>query len=133
MPFVLDASIAAAWVLQDEDAPAASAALERIAVDEAVVPALFWFEIRNILVVSERSGRITEALTRQFLRSLVLLPISVDSGPDEERVLRLARLHKLSVYDAAYLELAQRRSIRLASLDEELVKAAKAEKTKVVH
>jgi predicted nucleic acid-binding protein len=133
MPFVLDASIAAAWVLQDEDEPAAQAALKRIAGDEALVPALFWFEIRNILVVSERRGRITEALTRQFLRSLVLLPISVDSGPEEERVLRLARLHKLSVYDAAYLELAQRKSIRLASLDEALLRAAKAEKTKVVH
>lgn len=133
MPFVLDASIVAAWVLQDEDETAARAALKRIAVDEAVVPALFWFEIRNILVASERRGRITEVLTRQFLRSLVLLPISVDSSPEEERVLRLARLHKLSVYDAAYLELAQRKSIRLASLDEALVKAAKAEKTKVVH
>ncbi len=133
MPFVLDASIAAAWALQDEDEPAARAALKRIAVDEAVVPALFWYEIRNILVVSERRGRITEAQTRQFLRSLALLPIAVDSGPEEERVLGLARHHKLTSYDAAYLELAQRESIRLASLDDALLRAAKAEKTKVVH
>lgn len=133
MPFVLDASVAAAWVLQDEDEPAARSALKRIAGDEAVVPALFWFEIRNILLVSERRGRITEALTGKFLRSLSSLPISVDSDPEEGRVLGLARRHRLSVYDAAYLELAQRKSIRLASLDAALLKAASAEKTKLVH
>lgn len=91
MPFVLDASIAASWVLQDEDEPAPGAALQRIAGDEAVAPALFWFEIRNILVVCERRGRITEAVTRNFLQSLASLPILVDANPNEDRVLRLAR------------------------------------------
>lgn len=133
MPFVLDASIAASWVLQDEDEPAARAALQRIAGDEAVAPALFWFEIRNILVVSERRGRITEAVTRNFLQSLSSLPILLDASPDEDRVLRLARRHKLSVYDAAYLELAQRRKVPLASLDAALVKAARAEKIEALN
>lgn len=132
MPFVLDASIAAAWVLQDEDEPAAYAALHRIASDEAIVPALFWFEIRNILVVNERRGRLAEAVTSKFLCSLASLPISVDSDPQEDRVLQLSRAHKLSVYDAAYLELAQRKAVPLASLDAALVKAARAEKTKVL-
>jgi len=133
MPFVLDASIAASWVLQDEDESAARAALQRIAGDEAIVPALFWFETRNILVVSERRGRVTEAVTRSFLQSLASLPILVDANPNEDRVLRLARRHKLSVYDAAYLELAQRRKVPLASLDAALVKAAKAERGQVLN
>jgi predicted nucleic acid-binding protein len=132
MPFVLDASIAAAWVLQDEDEPAARTSLKRIAGDEAVVPALFWFEIRNILVVNERRGRLTEAATREFLRSLTSLPVLIDSDPDEDRVLQLARVHRLSVYDAAYLELAQRKAVPLASLDKALVKAAKSEKVRVL-
>jgi predicted nucleic acid-binding protein len=132
MPFVLDASIAAAWVLQDEDEPAARTALQRIAGDAAIVPSLFWFEIRNILVVNERRGRLTEPVTRKFLRSLASLPVSIDSDPEEDRVMRLARLHKLSVYDAAYLELAQRQSVPLASLDAALLKAAKSEKVRVL-
>lgn len=133
MPFVLDASIAASWIPQDEDEPAARAALQRIAGDEAMAPALFWFEIRNILVVSERRGRFTEAMTRNFLKSLASLPILVDAGPDDDRVLRLARRHTLSVHDAAYLELAQRRKVPLASLDAALVKAARAETMEVLN
>lgn len=132
MPFVLDASIAAAWVLQDEDEPAARTALQRIAGDEAIVPTLFWFEIRNILVVNERRGRLTAPVTQKFLRSLASLPLSTDFAPEEDRVLRLARRHKISVYDAAYLELAHRQAVPLASFDAALVKAARAERVGVL-
>ena len=60
MPFVLDASIAACWAFDDEDHPVAALALERVRTDEARVPSLWWFEVRNTLIVSERRGRLTE-------------------------------------------------------------------------
>jgi predicted nucleic acid-binding protein len=126
MPFVLDASVTACWAFQDEDHPLAGLALDRLTTDDAIVPALWWFEVRNILVVNERRGRVSESVTRAFLRHLASLPVRVDSAPDEDEVLRLARAHRLSVYDAAYLELALRQGCPLASLDRELVAAAAA-------
>jgi predicted nucleic acid-binding protein len=126
MPFVLDASVTACWAFQDEDHPLAGLALDRLTTDDAIVPALWWFEVRNILVVNERRGRVSESVTRAFLRHLASLPVRVDSVPNEDEVLRLARAHRLSVYDAAYLELALRQGCPLASLDRELVAAAAA-------
>lgn len=127
MPFVLDASIPACWVLQDEEDPRADTAFARIKRDEAVVPSLWWFEIRNILVVNERRKRITESDTGVFLRDLAALRVRVDWEPDETVVLRLARAHALSVYDASYLELSLREAIPLATLDSQLTAAARAE------
>ena len=63
MPFVLDASVAACWAFDDEDHPVAALALERIRADEARVPSLWWFEVRNTLIVNERRGRLTESDT----------------------------------------------------------------------
>lgn len=127
MPFVVDASIAAAWCFPDEDHSAANAALRRLVDEEGFVPALWWFEIRNILVVGERRGRIDAAGTAQFLADLRGLPIRVDSAPDSETVLALARKHNLTAYDAAYLELARRIGGSLATLDRALLAAAAAE------
>ena len=121
--FVLDASITACWAFDDEDHPDAGL----VRAEEAAVPSLWWFEVRNILIVNERRRRITEADTAAFLVNLSRLRIRVDRVPDEERVLRLARAHRLSVYDAAYLELAQREGLPLATLDAELRKAAAGE------
>ena len=115
MPFVVDASITACWALRDEDHPNADLALARLRTDEATAPALWWFEVRNILVVSERRNRLTETETAAFLRDLARLPITLDRTPGESEVLRLARTHKLTVYDAAYLELAQRSRADLAT------------------
>lgn len=129
MPFVLDASIAACWAFEDEDYPAATLALERIRTDEARVPSLWWFEVRNTLIVNERRGRLAEADTAAFLRGLSRLWVTVDRSPDESAVLTLARKHRLTVYDASYLELAQRETLLLATLDTDLVRAARAEKT----
>ncbi len=124
MAFVLDSSIACAWAFHDEDHPSAELALDRIRREEtALVPSLFWFELRNVLVVRERSGRICEADTAAFLRDIALLGITPDPAPEEAEVLRLARRHKLSVYDAVYLELAMRRRMELATLDKALVVA----------
>ena len=127
MPFVLDASIAACWAFEDEDYPAAALALERIRTDEARVPSLWWFEVRNTLIVNERRGRLAEADTAAFLRGLSRLGVTVDRSPDESAVLTLARKHRLTVYDASYLELAQRETLPLATLDTDLARAARAE------
>lgn len=127
MAFVLDASITACWAFPDEDHPDASLAFHQMGSGEAVVPCLWWFEVRNILVVNERRRRITEPDTARFLLNLSRLRIRVDRVPDEGAVLRLARTHRLSVYDAAYLELAQREGLPLATLDADLQKAAACE------
>jgi predicted nucleic acid-binding protein len=92
-----------------------------------IVPWLWWFEVRNILVVNERRGRISERETAVFLRQLARLRVRVDPAPGEDEVLRLARMHGLSVYDSAYLELAQRERVALATLDQRLRSAALAE------
>ncbi len=127
MPFVLDASVAASWALADEDHVMASLALACIRTDDALVPSLWWFEIRNILIVSERRGRLTEAATVSFLRSLSRLSIVIDRAPEDTTVLALARRHRLTVYDASYLELAMREALPLATVDRDLHAAAEAE------
>jgi predicted nucleic acid-binding protein len=124
MAFVLDASITACWAFQDEDHPDASLAFERVRTEEAVVPSLWWFEVRNILIGNERRRRIAESDTAAFLLNLSRLRIRVDRVPDDGAVLRLARTHRLSVYDAAYLELAQREGLPLSTLDADLQEAA---------
>jgi predicted nucleic acid-binding protein len=95
--------------------------------EEAVVPCLWWFELRNILVVNERRRRIAESDSAAFLLNISRLRIRIDRAPDEGAVLRLARSQRLSVYDAAYLELAQRERVPLATLDEDLKRAATSE------
>jgi predicted nucleic acid-binding protein len=132
MSFVLDASVPACWALQDEEDPRADAAFLRIRTEEAIVPSLWWFEIRNILIVSERRKRITEFDTAVFLRDLAELRIRVDREPEESTILRLARIRHLSVYDASYLELALREGIPLATLDAELSAAARAENSALI-
>jgi predicted nucleic acid-binding protein len=124
MPFVLDASVVACWAFVDENHPIADLALERIRTDEAYVPALWWFEVRNILIVNERRKRLKESDTATFLRKLAALRVTTDRSPDEADVLTLARRHRLSVYDASYLELARRDDVSLATLDKELAAAA---------
>lgn len=126
MPFALDASVTLAWALPEES-QAARQAWTRIASDNAMVPVLWWFELRNGLVVNERRGRITEAETARFLRRLSRFSIVIDNAPDEATVMSLARRHRLTVYDGAYLELAVREAIPLATLDGPLAAAAKAE------
>lgn len=132
MAFVLDASITACWAFDDEDHPDARLAFDRMRAEEAVVPGLWWFEVRNILVVNERRRRITESDTACFLLNLSMLRLRVDLSPREDTVLRLARTHRLSVYDAAYLELAQREGIPMATLDAALAEAAVAEGVRLV-
>jgi predicted nucleic acid-binding protein len=105
----------------------ADEARERFRGDDAVAPALWWFEVRNALVQGERRGRFDRSGTGRFLRDLSRFAVSIDRVPEERSILDLARRHRLSVYDAAYLELAQRRGCPLATLDGALDAAARAE------
>ena len=132
MAFVLDASITACWAFDDEDHPDARAAFHRMRTEEGVGPALWWFEVRNIQIANERRRRIAEPDTAAFLQNLALLRLRVDQSPDENAVLRLARVHRLSVYDAAYLELARREDLPLATLDGDLRGAATDEAVALV-
>jgi predicted nucleic acid-binding protein len=124
VPFVLDASVAACWAFDDEDHPVAALALERIRTDEAIAPSLWWFEIRNTLIVNERRGRLSVAHTTIFLRELSRFGVTIDREPQEAAILAFARQHRLTVYDASYLDLALRERIPLATLDSDLRKAA---------
>jgi predicted nucleic acid-binding protein len=126
MPFVLDASIVHAWAF-DESHPIADAIRERLDADQAVAPGLWWFEVRNGLVVNERRGRLTEEEADRFLRALSQAAIVLDPIPENDGVMMLARRHRLSVYDAAYLELALRERLPLATLDGDLATAARRE------
>jgi predicted nucleic acid-binding protein len=132
MPFVLDASVALVWALPDEDHPLAALALELLHSDEALVPSLWWYEVRNSLIANERRHRLKETDTAIFLRMLSQLPISVDRMPDEAQVLAICRRRKLTIYDSVYLELAQREALPLATLDRELGKAARAERVRQI-
>lgn len=109
---------------KDEHSTLAAAVLDAIQDEGAIVPAQFWFEVRNVLVMSERRGRITPIQTHTFLAELDAQPIEIEPLPPEAALLNLARKHGLTVYDAAYLELAQRKSAPLATLDHALVIAA---------
>jgi predicted nucleic acid-binding protein len=126
MSLVLDSSIVGCWCFPDETSPLADRAWQRVSVGGAVVPALWWFEVRNVLVVNERRGRIDPAGTAEFLADLERLPIGVDREPRCSTALALARAYRLTFYDAAYLELARRLDAPLATLDRRLAAAARA-------
>ena len=132
MPFVIDASIAIAWALDDEEHPTAVRSLDRIRNDEARVPGLWWYEVRNSLVTNERRRRLTEGDTTGFLQALSRLALTFDHDADDVQTLALARRHGLTIYDAVYLELAQRENIPLATLDGKLANAARAEKVPLI-
>jgi len=127
MTIVLDASIAAAWALADEDNEKANVTLDRVRRDGAITPALFFFEIRNLLVVAERRKRTSPEKSDAFLVALRQLPVETDSTPEEGRLLALARKHGLTVYDAAYLELSLRKRLDLVTIDAKLEAASQAE------
>ena len=132
MAIVIDASIAAAWCFEDEQAAAAERVLNDLPRVGGTIPALFWHEIRNVQIVNERRARIEPADSARFLMRLRILRLHHDNGHDEESVMGLARSHSLSAYDAAYLECALRRGDTLATLDRALATAAIAEGVSVI-
>lgn len=124
MAFVLDASVSGAWALADEISPVAEVAAAKLKREIAVVPPLFWYEVRNLLVINERRHRMTEDDSILYLELLSSYPIQVDPVQDERTSFRFARLYRLSFYDAAYLALAHREGIPIATLDKDLRTAA---------
>ncbi len=124
---VVDASVVAAWLFDDENDPLAARAFALLGHADAIVPQLWHIEMRNILLVAHRRGRLTAAVLRSRLAALPDLPLLTDHEPDMTAAFALAEHHGLSFYDALYLELAQRSSAVLASLDRRLCRAATAE------
>jgi predicted nucleic acid-binding protein len=127
--FVLDGSLALSWYFADETDPYADAVALGLVAREAVVPSLWRLEIANALIVGERRKRSTQSQASVFIGRLEVLPIVIDEETDARawgETIRLARAHTLSAYDAAYLELAMRRGLPLASLDGQLKAAAAA-------
>ena len=124
---VLDASITADWLLDDEFEPRAADALTRLRRDGAIVPPLWHYEVRNALLVAERRGRVSQNGTTKRLDSLKALPIRTDGDTNLQAAFNLAREHGLSFYDALYLELAKRLGTTLATLDRKLAGAALTE------
>jgi predicted nucleic acid-binding protein len=124
---VIDASMLVAWFLDEKSDPRVEAAFDAVTRVGTLAPSLFYYEIRNALLMSERRNRITEGMSAAFLRDLGLLPIRLEPAGDDASLMALARKRKLTVYDAAYLELAKREGLPLATLDRALEKAAVAE------
>lgn len=129
MSLVIDASLTVTWYFDDKTTPATEAILDRVSETGAIVPTLWRLEVANAFQSAIRRQRITAAYRDQSLIALTQLPISID--PDTNAyawttTLRLAERFALTIYDSAYLELAQRRSLALATLDAELREAATA-------
>ena len=126
--FVLDCSIAMTWCFEDEATSATDALLERVRDEGAIVPMLWQLEIGNVLLQAERRGRVAGADLSARLELLTALPIATDDQTSSRalrEVLALARAETLTTYDAAYLELAMRYGLSLATKDASLQKAAK--------
>jgi predicted nucleic acid-binding protein len=129
-PFVVDASITLSWCFEDESSPAADDVLARLESGRAVAPSVWTLEVSNALRSAQRRGRLTDVETPVLISLLLALPIDVDDtlSLDETtgRVLHLARSFDLSSYDAAYLDLALRHGLAIATVDDRLATAAQA-------
>ncbi|MGH7641468.1 MAG: type II toxin-antitoxin system VapC family toxin [Candidatus Dormibacteria bacterium] len=126
---MLDASITLSWCFEDQATGLSKAALERLRDDRGVVPELWPFEVGNVLLLAERRGRISQPQTVLFVQLLDRLPITVEELGREalqRGVMALARKAGLTLYDAAYLALAERVGAPLATGDKKLREAALA-------
>lgn len=118
-PFVLDCSVTMSWCFKDERDDYSAYCLRLLEDTEAVVPSLWALEVMNVLLVAERRGRLLPSESEEFLGLLGLLPITIDPASGiSNRVMDLGRAHGLSAYDAAYVELALREGLPLATKDE---------------
>ncbi|MDW6021800.1 type II toxin-antitoxin system VapC family toxin [Mesorhizobium sp. BAC0120] len=128
MSIILDASISLAWVFDDEATPTIDAIFDRIASSGAFAPGLWRLEVANGLRMAVRRSRMSLEFRDEALARLARLPIEIDQETNLhawQATLSLADRYALTVYDAAYLELAQRRRLPLATLDRRLDQAAR--------
>ncbi len=127
MTFVVDASVTLAWCFADEVSELAERVLDRLAGEEALAPAIWPLEVANGLRTAERRGRLELADLAQVRELLLALPVQAEGVPLDAalgEVSELARALELSAYDAAYLALAARRGLALATVDERLRQAS---------
>ncbi len=123
--FVLDASVAAVWIFEDESHPIADIALAEIhGAGSGIVTGHWHIEVRNALLMGERRGRIAQEDIGSRLSFLNELTMQTDTNANLDAVFHLARLYNLTMYDAMYLELAIRQRLPLATLDRRLAQAA---------
>jgi predicted nucleic acid-binding protein len=135
MAFVLDASVALAWVLPDETSAAADLVLTRLTEEGSVVPEVWPLEVANALLTARRRGRLALAEVGRAVAALRMLPLEVDTETHRKalsEMLEVATARDLSAYDAAYLELARRRELPLATLDLRLRAACRATGVEVI-
>jgi predicted nucleic acid-binding protein len=126
---VLDASSVFPWVFEDEATPEADAMLAMVGTQGAAVPSLWFIEIANGLGMAERRNRLSRAALTEAIALLEGLPLDVDEMAPARAfgdIVDLMRRHRLTAYDAAYLELAIRRSLPIATKDQDLRRAAEA-------
>lgn len=126
--FVLDCSIAVTWLFEDEAAPETDGLLDRLLDGGALVPGLWHLELGNVLAQAERRRRVSAARIAAYLDLVNRLPIETDTEAEGRafgEILGLARAQSLTTYDAAYLELAMRRGVELATRDKALMRAAR--------
>lgn len=133
--FILDASVTLAWFFSDEATPATNQLLDQLLTSTAFVPNIWPLEVSNILVGAEKRKKVTYANIIQFLDQLEKLNIQIDNETSKlafHDILSLAHSEELTTYDAAYLELAMRKGLSIASKDKLLCKAAKNVGVKVI-
>ncbi len=126
--FVLDNSVVMSWFFKDESNRYAQDVFDGLLTDEAIVPTVWPLEFGNALLIAERKKRLTEPDTVRFLSLIKTFPIVVDHDTHDQtlnEVVLLARTHRLTTYDASYLDLAMRLELPIATLDADLAKAAK--------
>ena len=133
--FVIDNSVVMTWCFKDKTNQYADAILDSLEVSVGFVPSIWPLEVCNVLLVAERKKRIGEADSARFIALLTELPIIVEQEPPErmiKEIFALAREHKLSSYDASYLDLAMRKGLPVATLDKNLIAAAKRSKVPIL-
>ncbi len=133
--FVLDCSVAMSWCFGDETDVYSDRILDLLAKGEGHVPNLWLFETANVLITAERRGRLTEADSANFVELLRSLPITVDEGSSMQAmvtILAQSRAYGLTSYDAAYLELAMRQGLPLATRDKAMRAACKKSGVKLL-
>jgi predicted nucleic acid-binding protein len=133
MPFILDNSVVCGWFIENQATAYTEAMAERLGEDKAFVPQIWTLELANLLRTACLRQRMTAEVAQAILAQIVSLPIEIDSAPPRpSEVLALALRFGLSSYDAAYLELALRLQLPLASSDAPLRDAALASGVGVV-